>query len=235
MQKRTQRNKAQRIRKQRFSKLTLTPLGKLILVAILIIAIIVGIILIIFGGGYKPDKSGIFVYSDGTILVAEVTDFDNSQFEEDRYDDDELEDFVDEAIDNFNGSNATDEISKPVSLKRLSTSSDKATLILKFAKPEFVTKFYGTLDTCPVKLIDVCKVSEGSEEAFSGMVDMSGEEANVSDIKENDDYTLVKIIGDTEIECDGDIVYRSSNVEVVEGKERTVAIANDDKGYIIFK
>ena len=228
-----QRQRRQRNKNRKFTKLTLTPIGKLALIAILIIAIIIGIILIVFGGGYKPDKTGIFVYGDGTILSAEVSDFDNSQFEEDRYDDDELEDFVDKSIEEFNEANADEEVSKPVSLKRLSTSSDKATLILKFAKPEFLTKFYGTLDTCPVKLIEVCKVSEGKPEAFEGLVGSDGNAVDVATAKANEDYTLVKIIGDTQVECDGDVVYRSSNLSLDD--ERRVTITGDETGYIIFK
>ena len=197
----------------------------------------------LFGHSYDPTQTGIYIASDKTITSAEITDFDNSDYETPRYDEDEALTFIQDTVKAYNKEKVNQEVysSKdaetaiPVELDSFKVSDAVSTLLLKFASAQDYLDFFGTTDATPIKTLVVGTVADGISSGldFAGMVDVEGQSAAADTIKAETEYTLVMVAGETEVQTEGKIVYYSSSLTKTD--DYTVVSNSDDISFIIFK
>ncbi len=187
----------------------------------------------LFGHSYDPTTTGIYVSDDRTILSAEITDFDNSKYEEPRYSEDELRDFVEKTVDEYNQKQTDGE--EKVSIEKLSVDDTTATLILKYAGAADYLEFNGVSEAVPIKNLIVGSVKDGIDSGvdFSGMLDFDGNPADAAAIKENTEYTLVLFKGNTELQCEGKIQFYSEGLKKTD--DYTVTSSDEETSFVIFK
>lgn len=212
---------------------------KKIIVAVVACALMLSIV----GCGYDPDESGVYVSKDGKIISAEVTAFDNSDYETPRYDEVELQEYIQGEVKTYNTDKAhlafydqkdSDE-TLPVAIKKLKVEDGKAKLLLEFSDASNYLGFFGVTEAAYLKDLVVGTVSDGisSGVTFEGMLDSDGQNATAAEIKEDTDYLLVKVYGESNIEVDGKIVYYSKTMTKVD--KHTVTASGIGTEYIIFK
>ena len=191
---------------------------------------------------FSPTETSIFIKKNRSIVSAEIEDFDNSEFGEERYDESELLAFVEETVISYNeeidglayayASDTNEDLA--VSISSLTVEDGSATLILNFASADDYVDFYfsaafGGLDDLIVGL-----VSDGvnSGLSFSDMVDADGNEADYDTMTENEDYVLVSVTGSTVMQVQGIVMYYSSGCTL---QDSSTVLTTDETSYVIFK
>jgi len=192
---------------------------------------------------FDPSETSIFVKRDRTILAAEITDFDNSDFESPRYDEASLRSFVTETVSSYNqktvGIEAVEASSSdtviPVTLKSLTVANNKAELLLEFSTFNHFLDFYGTTEAVPVRDLIVGSVNDGIDSGldFSGMASIEGISASYEKVTEQKEYTLVAVKGNIKLQTEGQIQFYSSGLRLVD--DYTVEVTGEETYYVIFK
>lgn len=197
----------------------------------------------LFSHSFDPKGTGIYIASDRSVTSAEITDFDNSAFDTPRYVASEFETYARDTVKAFNKEKAgveaysaddTDQ-KLPAAIEKLEFDGDTTTLILKFQGFKDYLDFYGTTDAVPVRSLIIGSVQDGisSGLSFEHMLDADGKAVTAADVKADTEYTLVMITGDTEVQCEGKIVYYSDTMKLTD--KYTVVTGGADTEFIIFK
>ncbi len=213
-------------------------------IAAVILAALLALSLIGCGGSSKfsPTQTSIYIRKDRTVASAEVEEFDNSSFDVQRYDEEELLAFVEEIVINYNETESglayayakeTKE-DLPVSITSLSVSNGMATLILNYASADDYLAFCAEQSETTIEDLIVGTVEDGNNSGldYSGMVKADGTEVEVSKIASSTSMTLVMIIGSATVQVQGTVRYMSAEVTLVE--DDTV-VTPEGTSYIIFK
>lgn len=197
----------------------------------------------LFSHSFDPKKTGIYIASDRSVTSAEFTSFDNSAFEKPRYVSSEFQTYAQDTVSAFNKEKAGLEFysaddtkeTLPAAIEKLEFEDETVKLILKFRGFQDYLDFYGTTDAVPVRSLVVGSVQDGisSGLSFESMKDADGNDASEEDIRANTDYTLVMISGDTEVQCEGKIVYCSAGVKLTD--KYTAEVSGSGTEFIIFK
>lgn len=191
---------------------------------------------------FDPQENSIFVKEDRTVVSAEFVNIDNSEFETPRYDQAELQTFLEDTVKEYNqetcGQNfayADDaEEDLRVSVDEFSVENNIAKAILNYASAEDYLSFNGTENEGCLKDLIIGSVQNGIDSGldFSGMVNADGEEVSAEDVQDDAKYTLVAVTGSTRMVVDGKVRYVSSGVTVED--ENTVVTSGDSTVYVIF-
>lgn len=197
----------------------------------------------LFSHSYEPSGTGIYIASDRTVTSAEITSFDNSSFDTPRYIAADFRTYATDTVKAFNTDKAgialtsasETEEALPVSIEKLEFDEDTVTLILKFQNFQYYLDFYGTTEAVPVRSLVVGSVADGISSGLdlTGLVDADGKTASAEDVKANTEYTLVMLTGETEVQCEGKIVYYSGTMRYVD--KYTVVSSGSGPEFIIFK
>ncbi len=191
---------------------------------------------------FDPQENSIFVKEDRTVTSAEFVSIDNSEFETPRYDQDEMQSFLEDTVKKYNQETcgldfayADDaEGDLRVSVEEFSVENNIAKAILNYASAEDYLNFNGTENEGCLKDLIIGTVQNGIDSGldFSGMVNADGEEVSAEDVQDDAKYTLVAVTGSTRMVVDGTVRYVSAGVTVED--DNTVIISGDSTVYVIF-
>ncbi len=178
---------------------------------------------------FEPTVTGIYVMRDGTIKTAEVTTFDNSGFDEPRYDEATLRAFVEEEISDYN--KAKD--SESVKLERITVQDKKATLIISYTSLNSFLEFQG--NDFGVTSISIMSVGDAAKEDFplTEMKSVEGKTVSNSFAFKYEDAALVSISGKTNVTVSGELRCISADQSIA--GPSTVRVNSETPVYIIFR
>lgn len=200
---------------------------------------------------YEPKESGIFIRRDRHVIGAEIESFDNSSFETPRYSDTELIAFVEESVRDYNEETANlpyvraeeledlkseEELVLPVSIQLVDVADNVATLLLDYQDSTHYLAFNGTSEAVSIQNLIVGTVKNGNDSnlTYSNMVKAEdGSDVMAVDIMDHEKYMLVAVQGDTLVTCEGQIIFLSKGMELVD--EFTVRTVPGETNYIVFK
>lgn len=165
------------------------------------------------GQSYEADVSTVFVEKDGKVVSTDVEAFD-----ENTYDKEGLEAYVQEALDTYNSDNGED----AVVMKELKVEEGNAVLILEYASASDYAKFNG-IELYTGSVADALSAGYSFDVEFASVADGDTKVCNVNDFLGNGDYKAVIIRGNTDVHVNGKVAYVSTaNTTYVD--ERTVRI-----------
>ncbi len=201
---------------------------------------------------FEPTESGIFIRRDRHIVGAEVESFDNSKFDTPRYSDTELVAFVEDSVRSFNEEQAglsytrADELGTvsddegeavlPVAIEKIEVADSVATLILDYKDSDSYLAFNTTSEAVYIQNLIVGTVQNGNDSnlTYDNMINAEdGTPADPVDIMDREKYMLAAIEGDTLVKVEGEIVYLTKDMTLVD--ENTARTAKGIINYIIFK
>ena len=202
-------------------------------------ALLIGALLLAMTAGcgdvaFEPEASGIYVDRSGAVKSAELESFDNSAFEEARYDEAELKSFVEEAVIAYNqekGAAAVAYASEleekdavlPVSVEKLEVKDAKAELILDYQSAEDYLVFNEADETITELVVQSAPSAVGAGISLDGLVNTKGETVDASKAKTNEKYTVLTLTGTTTAVVNGKIAGVSGDVAIQD--EHTVSIS----------
>jgi len=192
---------------------------------------------------FNPTETSIFVKKDGTVVSADIEEFNNSQFDTPRYYESELTAFIEEAVLAYNTETANKAFTRadqldnsketlPVAIQQIKVEENMATLILDYAKASDYLAF--NEDVQMFEELIIGHVSDGVSSGldFAGMKNADGSDADVEKLKSNDKYSLVSVTGAGVVKVEGKVVYMSSGVTL---KDENTVVTTEGTSYIIFK
>ena len=191
---------------------------------------------------FDPQENSIFVKEDRTVASAEFVSIDNSEFETPRYDQAEMQAFLEDTVKEYNQETCGQDFayaddtkeSLRVSVEEFSVENNIAKAILHYASAEDYLHFNGTENEGCLKDLIIGSVQNGIDSGldFSGMVNADGEEVSPEEIQDDAKYTLVAVTGSTRMVVDGKVRYVSAGVTVED--KNTVVTHGDSTVYVIF-
>jgi hypothetical protein len=198
-----------------------------------------------------PDTDTVYIQKNGEISEASVESFDKKYYSQD-----ELESYIKDEISDYKKSHDGGSV-KMTSFKM---DGKKAKLMMKYDGYQSYSDFNGKklfagtvvqaiaagykFNVNFVKVEDgkVKGESVGTESATESLTEASTqagktvEPVDAGDITKNDDYKVVVINQDTNVEVKGTICYVSANGVTVKGDNTaTVKELNDEVSYIVYK
>ena len=183
---------------------------------VLILIIILGIF--VFGScgtDYaETDMSTVYVLKDGKIISTDLENFD-----ENKYDQTELESYVAGIIDTYNKANGEDSVKQ----REFSVEENAATLVLEYANADVyedvngVELFVGSIDKAAEAGYAIT-----ADIHFAEMKDGKAVAANIIDFVDNADYKVVVIKSNTKVVVPGEICYVSTENIAKVGKDYVV-------------
>lgn len=216
------------------------------------ICLVILMISLISGCATKfPDTDTVYIQKDGEISEASVESFDKKYYSQD-----ELESYIKDEISDYKKSHDGGSV-KMTSFKM---DGKKAKLMMKYDGYQSYSDFNGKklftgtvvqaiaagykFNVNFVKVEDgkVKGESVGTESATESLTEASTqagktvEPVDTNVITKNDDYKVVVINQDTNVEVKGTICYVSANGVTVKGDNTaTVKELNDEVSYIVYK
>lgn len=158
---------------------------------------------------FEPKTTGVFLTRSGEIRSAEVTPFDNSGFEEPRYDVEGLRSFVQETVDTYN----TAKNSIAVSIHSLEVISGVASLVLSYDSLESFMDFQGS--EFGIKQLKLTNREDAIRNYdIRNLVDTTGKHVDLLEAFRGEDILVLVISGKTSVTVNGNIYYLSQNLDV---------------------
>jgi hypothetical protein len=198
-----------------------------------------------------PDTDTVYIQKNGEISEASVESFDKKYYSQD-----ELESYIKDEISDYKKKH--DDGS--VKLTSLKMEDKKAKLMIKYDGYQSYSDFNGkklfagtivqaiaagykfNVDFVQVEDGKIKGESVGTESATENLTEASTQTAktvdpvSASDVTKNEDYKVVVINEDTNVEVKGTICYVSANgVTVKDESTATVKELNDEVSYIVYK
>lgn len=152
------------------------------------------------GASYAADESTVFVLKDGKIVSTDVEEFD-----ENTYDADGLEEYIDNAIDTYNAENSKDS----VKLKKLTIKDGKATVIVEYASAADYQKF-NDMELYTGSVAEALAAGYSFDDSFASVENGNITPCDVSEFLSDSGYKVVIIRGNTNVTVKGTIVYVSA-------------------------
>lgn len=177
---------------------------------------------------FAPNATSLFVDRAGNIKTGEVTDFDNSSFKEQRYDEAGLRQYVTGWIKDFNEAKGKEAIK----LDTLAVADKKATLIMSYDTVESFMEFQG--EDYGVTELRVTSVEDAAKNyQLSALRDKDGKSVSPLEAVKNDEYTVVVVSGNFQLTTSGPVAYLSNALTLT--GPNTVRVNTKNLCYIIFK
>lgn len=152
------------------------------------------------GQSYEADVSTVFVEKDGKIVSTDVEAFD-----ENTYDKEGLEAYVNKAVSAYNSDNGEDS----VVMKELKIEEGNAVLILEYASASDYAGFNG-IELYTGSVADALSAGYSFDVEFASVADGEASVCNVNDFLGNGDYRAVIIRGNADVHVDGKVAYIST-------------------------
>ncbi len=169
------------------------------------------------GAKYDAEESTVFVLKDGKIVSTDVDDFD-----EEKYDEEELEEYVDGQISAYNEENGKNS----VKLENLSVKDGKAVLTLEYQDWSDYKDFYG-VELFSGSVSEALSMGYTFDAEFAAVKDGKPTPCKASDFFENSSYKVLIIKANTNVQVKGTICYVSSeNVSLVDKKTVSIRPGN---------
>ncbi|MGN1156757.1 MAG: hypothetical protein ACI4TK_11305 [Agathobacter sp.] len=161
---------------------------------------------------FDSNTSVVFLLKDGGVVSNDVIYFDTG-----KYDQTELESFIEESIRTYNQKNGEDSVTK----KSLSLENNIASLILIYKDAGTYENFSG-IELFMGSMSEA--VSEGYkfDGKFAKIVDGKATECSVSDFSGKTDLKVAIIKANTKIQVEGEILYMSAENVMGYGKNWVV-------------
>lgn len=183
---------------------------------------------------FEPEASGIYVDRDGAVRSAEIESFDNSAFEEPRYDEAELKTFVEDSVIAYNQAKGaaaaayTEELEEkdavlPVSVEKMEIKEAVAELILDYQTTGDYLAFNEADDTITALEVQTAPSAVGAGVSLDGLVNPKGETVDATKAKTNEKYIVLTITGNTTAVVNGKIAGASGDITIQD--EHTVAVS----------
>lgn len=150
------------------------------------------------GQSYEAKVSTVFVQKDGTVVSTDVESFD-----EDRYDKEGLQSYIEDAVADYNG-----EGSEAVAMKSLTVEEGRATLILTFASASDYAAFSG-IELFTGSVADALAAGYSFDVEFASVEGGNASACSVNDFLGSKDLKVVIIKGNTDVHVDGKVAYVS--------------------------
>ncbi len=190
---------------------------------------------------FAPEESSLYLSKDGTVTGAEIESFDNSAFEEPRYEEEGLTAFVEDAVISYNKENggaqfayADDtEEALPVSIGKLTVEDSVAALYLNYASCEDYLAFNGTDETVTQLACMTAPEAVAAGISLENLVDRSGDPVDPQKIQENEKYRVAVAAGEFSLVVDGTIDAVSQGVTVED--RHTVRVSGTEEVCVVFK
>ena len=197
-------------------------------------------------GEWKANENSIYVTREQEIQSALVY---TSEQDNDLYDQEELEVFVKEAIEEEltslvgNGEIAvfSEELQQnpPVTLSSCTLEGRTGTLIFDYASAEYYGKFAeltgdNTNDIRSLMVVSASDAKAAEVLGETGVVKANGKAAEVADVTKHEDYVVVTFEGAGTVCTEGKIMYISADSDVTLRDDFT-AVTGEGKHCIVFK
>ncbi len=156
---------------------------------------------------FEPTVSGIYVTRDGEIRSAEVTPFDNSAFQDNRDDLDELKAFIESNVSTYNEAKGTE----AVTIDSLTVEDGIATLMLTYASFNYFLDFQG--DDFGIRYLTLLtKENAVRNYDIVNLTDPAGNPADLLVALERDDIKVLVVAGNGVVTVNGDILFLSDSL-----------------------
>ena len=192
---------------------------------------------------FEPTESSIYVRADGSVISAEITGFDNTSFGEERYSEEELKAFVEDAVKAYNAGVGSPNLAYsseledknsilPVSIDSLKVEEKEAELVISYASCADYLNFNKADDTVTQLSVTSAPVAVASGISLDGLVNAKGEIVDTSKAKESEKYRVASVAGETTVVINGKIL-GVSGAEIL--NEHTVKTTYGVMAYILFR
>ena len=177
---------------------------------------------------FKPTVTGIYVARDGSIRTAEITDFSNEGYSEQRYDVSTLRTYVSDWVDAYNAAKGKD----AVRIESIEVSDGMATLVLYYDNLNAFMDFQG-------EDFGITSLKVGTAEyaaryfALTGLKDTEDRSVTPIDALQDEDVTVVAVSGSAVISFAGEVKFLSKSATLVDAN--TVRVNSKSDVFIIFK
>lgn len=151
------------------------------------------------GQSYEAETSTVFVLKDGKVVSTDVEAFD-----ENTYDKEGLESYVQDALDSYNSANGED----AVTMKSLTVEEGSAVLILEYASAVDYARF-NELEFYAGSVAEALSAGYPFDVEFCSITDGNASPCNVNDFLGSSDYKVVIVRGNTDVHVDGKVAYVS--------------------------
>jgi hypothetical protein len=172
--------------------------------AIIVLILLIAIGVFVFGScgtDYAAvDTNTVFVLKDGSIISSDV-----EAFEENTYDKEKLESYVQNVIDTYNEANGEDSVKQ----QTYKVEENVATLVLEYADADVYEDING-VEFFTGSIEEAQKAGYTFEASYAKMKDGKAEPAEVDDFIRGIDYKVVIIKSNTKVVVPGKICFVSS-------------------------
>lgn len=161
------------------------------------------------GANYNTTEDTVFLLKNGKVVSTDVEEFDT-----DTYNKEDLEKFVDEAVEAYNSEHGKDTIEK----KKLKIENGTAVLTLEYASAEDYAAFSGD-ELFAGSIAESLTAGYKYNTEFATLEGKQPEFCEASEILEQDGLKVVVFKGDANINVAGKIVYVSApNTKLIDKK-----------------
>ena len=178
---------------------------------------------------FEPTATGIYLTRDGAITSAEITPFSNKAFSEKRYDEKELQDFIEQSIREFN----EEKKSEAVTLEELSVKNGEAKLLMSYASLNYFLEFQGA-DFNIKHLAIMSRENAVKNYNIVNLVDPAGEPVELTTALSNAKVKVLVVTGRSLITVNGDILFFSSGM-MMTGKNSVRCDDDINYSFVVFR
>ncbi|MCI8466186.1 MAG: hypothetical protein HFI63_10110 [Lachnospiraceae bacterium] len=186
---------------------------------------------------FEPETSSIYVKKDGTVISADLEDFEGSNYNES-----ELRTYVEDAVKEYNSEHGAaseayvdekdEDTILPVKIHSLAVEEGIASLFLEYEKCGDYLEFTGNSGT--ENGLSRLELSTVGETSFSGnFKNAKGEDVTLEGVTKKEKNPVVILEGAVTIQVEGTVQYASAGVTLVD--KHTVTTPADSVSYIVFK
>lgn len=187
---------------------------------------------------YTPTRSGIYIAKDGSVQSAEIESFDNSSFGEERYQEDELKQFVESAVSSYNQDSCGIEkayeeegVELDVCVLELTVENGVAKLLLGYDSCEKYVSFTegdSTIESLSCMTVGSA-LSSGVD--FAELIDPNGNPLGTKNLNLEKSY-VVAITGTSDVTVQGKVLGVKGDVSI---KDKQTVTVNEGEALIVFK
>jgi hypothetical protein len=178
----------------------------------------------------KEGKCAIYIDEDGKVEygVAE-------KFAKDDYDEDELEEYINKEIDDYNNSSDAS-VTNAITLEKLNVKDKVAYLILNIETIYDFNNYITSYNKESEEQFYVGTIADRGDCKIKGkFTSPDGKKtAKASEIKKMSDSNIIIVNGEYSVQIEDDIKYISDNCKIDEDGIVTTATAEDGLSYIIY-
>lgn len=167
---------------------------------VLLLAVVIVGFLFTGGEKYDTDTNTVYILEDGKVVSVSVEPFD-----EEVYDKNALEEYIQETINDYNTGNGKDSVKQ----KSLDVEDGTATLVLEYADAEMFEDFEG-VEIFTGTMSEALEAGYTFTERYADVTGEKAVEALGSDFNRNMDYKVAIIKANTTVQVDGTICYVST-------------------------